>query len=330
MDCERVKEILPWLLNGTLSAAEQQMARAHLAQCQDCQQELQETAFAIAVHKQHPSEQALVDYAFDRPVGGPERDLIESHLASCAECSEQLGLAEQSRLLMKAEDNVVTFQPRPRATEAAPAPRRSMWLWQSAAAAATIIGFVALAGLWWNWQQAKELRGALTEEQRARQEQVAKLQEENEQLRQAPKPSETTGQTDGSQQEIARLQARVKELSAPQVNIPVLEVFPQELAERTGRDRVNQLQIPRFARAITLILNSQSASEGKKLSLEILDAGQKVVYGQQGVVRHSTGDYTVSVPTEFLPPGDYTFNIYGEAEGKRAKIESYRIRINKR
>jgi hypothetical protein len=44
-------------------------------------------------------------------------------------------------------------------------------------------------------------------------------------------------------------------------------------------------------------------------------------------VRNATGDYTISLPTEFLPPGSFTLNIYGEAKGKRVKVENYRIRI---
>jgi len=192
---------------------------------------------------------------------------------------------------------------------------------------ASLIGFVALGGLWRHWQQTKELRASLVEQQQARQEQIAGLQAENEQLRQASKAS---GQQDQAQQEIARLQAQIRELSAPQVNIPVLEIFPQGLAER-GEREVNQLQIPRGAKAVTLILNSQSAAESKSYSLEILDARQNTVWSQQGqqnLTRHSTGDYTINIPTGLLPPGSYTFNVYGQVAGKRLKIESYRIRIN--
>lgn len=337
MDCKRIVEILPWLLNGTLSAEEQQQARTHLAQCAECRRELQETAFAGAVHQRHISEQALVDYTFDRTALGPQRELIESHTARCAACAEQLALAEQSRRLLEAEESEVALQPpihlikdRPAKIDRAGTPRWPVRFWQTAAVAASLIGFVAVGGLWWSWQQTKSLRGALTEEQRARQEEVAKLEAENEELRQ-PQTPPGPAQPDQEQerQEIAQLQARIKELSTPQVNIPVLEVFPQELTERTERGRVNQLQIPRNARAVTLILNSQSASESKSYSLEIIDSGNSVVWSRQGVVRHSTGDYTVSVPTEFLPAGDHTFNVYGNVAGKRVKIESYRIHVRK-
>lgn len=99
------------------------------------------------------------------------------------------------------------------------------------------------------------------------------------------------------------------------------------MTERGEGDRINQLQIPRGAPAVTLILNSQSAVGSKSYSLEILDAGRSVVWSQQGLVRHATGDYTINISTDLLPPGIYTFNVYGHAGGKRVKIESYQIRI---
>src|SRR5262245_10708568 len=117
MDCQHVTEILPWLLNGSLDAAERQAARAHLSRCRQCRQELQETAFAGAVYQQHAPEEALVDYAFDRPSPDLDRALIERHLAECEQCAAELEMIEESRRLLETEDdledNVVAFKPRP-------------------------------------------------------------------------------------------------------------------------------------------------------------------------------------------------------------------------
>src|SRR5262245_32799734 len=154
---------------------------------------------------------------------------------------------------------------------------------------------------------------------------MAGLEAENQQLRQTQ--PQAANQLEQANREIAGLKAQVEELSAPQINIPVLEILPQEMTERGERSQVNQLQIPRGARTITLILNSQSASESKSYSLEILDARRNVVWSQQGLARHSTGDYTINIPAVLLPPNEYTINIYGQPDGKRVKIESYRIRI---
>jgi anti-sigma factor RsiW len=326
MDCQHAAEILPWLLNGSLAAEERQAARAHLAQCAQCQREFQETAFAAAVYHQHIPEEALIDYAFDRPSPEIDRGLIERHLDVCEECVAELELLEESHRLMKAEDNVFPFRPEKSITPNAPvevsASGRSLYRWWTyGAIAASVIGFIALTGWWWNWRQAR----SLNDQQVAMNRRLADLESENQQLRQTQ--PQTAGQLEQANREIASLKTRVEELSAPQINIPVLEIMPQEMSERGAPGKITQIQIPRGARAITLILNSQSATESKNYSLEILDTRRNMVWSQQGLTRHPTGDYTINVPAALLSPNEYTINIYGQTDGKRVKIESYRIRI---
>jgi hypothetical protein len=320
MNCQHVAEILPWLLNGSLDGAEREAARAHVSRCDQCRLELQETAFAGAVYQQHAPEEALVDYAFNRPSPDFDRDLIERHLAICEQCAAELETLEESRRLLDAESNVIAFKPRRRIAETAPAPA-PVRLWTYGAIAASVIGFVALTGWWWSWREAKNLN----EQQLAMNQRLAGLEAENQRLRQTQPQS--ANQLDQANREIASLKAQVEELSSPQINVPVLEAMPREMTERGERDRINQLQIPRGARTFTLILSSQSATESKSYSLEILDARRSLVWNQQGLVRHSTGDYTINISTDLLPPGIYTFNVYGHAGGKRVKIESYQIRI---
>src|SRR5262245_12637668 len=183
LDCQHVTEILPWLLNGSLDAAERQAARAHLSRCGQCRQELQETAFAGAVHQQHAPEGALVDYAFDRPSTDFDRGLLERHLAECEQCAAELEMLEESRRLLETEDNVVAFKPRPRAkvgiagTALMRAPTR---LWAYGAIAASVIGIVGLTGWWWSWRQARNLN----EQQIAMNQRLTGLEAENQQLRQ--------------------------------------------------------------------------------------------------------------------------------------------------
>lgn len=49
----------------------------------------------------------------------------------------------------------------------------------------------------------------------------------------------------------------------------------------------------------------------------------------QGLARNPTGDYTISLPAELLPPGRCTINVYARENGKLIKVESYRIQINR-
>src|SRR5262245_33981607 len=144
MDCQHAAELLPWLLNGSLAPEQRQSARADLSQWAKCERAFEETAFAAAVHQQHIPEEALIDYAFDRPLPEIDRGLIERHLDVCEQCVAELELVEESHRLMKAEDNVVTFRPGPPIMPVTPikegASRRGPYqLWTYGAIAASVI-----------------------------------------------------------------------------------------------------------------------------------------------------------------------------------------------
>ena len=66
MNCDEVRERLPWLDNGSLDAAEARAVEEHLAGCPDCQAERAETRIAggIFATAAHPSVAELVAYRF--------------------------------------------------------------------------------------------------------------------------------------------------------------------------------------------------------------------------------------------------------------------------
>jgi hypothetical protein len=187
--------------------------------------------------------------------------------------------------------------------------------WQYVALAASLIGIVAVAGRLWSWQQGRTLR----DEQRTVREQLANLKVENQQLRQ---------RQDQASREIAQLSERVKEMTSPQLNIPVLDVFSSLLTRDAAQPRVTDLRIPPDAKEVALILNPdpQNKTNYQKYSIELVDAQQRVIWSTQGLVRQPG---TIKLPTQLLPPGRVTINIYGISEGKSVKVESYQIRLNK-
>lgn len=321
MDCEQLVEILPWYVNGTLDDAQRETARAHLASCPRCRTEWEETRFALAAAQTHIHADALLDYVSRREMlPAHERTLLERHLVACTACAEEEALVRESFALQSEPARVIAFPPRL-------VPRwQSLRWWQFGAMAASLLGLVALVGWWWSWQQsrAKQIRLAqLTQTQRATGELVAALETENQRLRQTPAPTATPDNAN----RIAQLEARVRELSAPQLNVPVLEVFPAEMTQRDTSAPATQLTIPANARRVTLILNSQSTITARSYQLEIRDTRNRVVTTAQGLVRQATGDYTVSLAAESLPSGSYTFNVYTQVAGQRTKIESYRVRV---
>lgn len=314
--CEDIVGLLPWLLNGTLETAEAQAVRAHLAQCSACQRELEETAVAWLVGRQHVPTELLLDYAFAEPIAELYRAPLERHLAACQQCSEELEMARASRQWAETAERetplkVAQFPLRPR-------PRRAQ-LWQYGALAACLALFFALGGWFLAARRAQNEQARALAQERQLREQIARLETENRQLQQ-------TGEQQLNHKE-AELQARLRELQTPQANVPLFDLYPRELARRAAATTTNEITLPRAAKTITLILNSQS--EARTASLTIVSAQGAVVWRVTQLTRQAAGEYTLSLPAEFLPPGRYTFKLEAQQPGRRVALESFDLRLRR-
>ncbi len=94
--CDRVVELLPWLLNGSLEKAEQRTVREHLALCEACRGELHELGEVWSLASQHVPSLELARYALgERPVG-IERQAVERHLEICLSCRQEADLVRSA------------------------------------------------------------------------------------------------------------------------------------------------------------------------------------------------------------------------------------------
>lgn len=316
--CEDIAGLLPWLLNGTLEAAEAQAARAHFAHCAACQRELEETAVAWRVGRQHAPAELLLDYAFAQPVAELQRELLERHLAACQQCSEELAMARASRQWAETAERATP--PKVAQFPSSARPRRAQ-LWQYGALAACLALLFALGGWFLSARHAQTEQARWSAQERQWHAQVARLEGENRQLQQANQ------QQLGDQ--AAELQARLRELTAPQANVPLFDLYPRELARRSASATVNEITLPRAARTVTLIFNSQSQSEARAASLAIVNAQGIVVWRAAQLTRQAAGEYTLSLLAEFLPPGRYTFKLEAQQRGRRVALESFDVRLRR-
>lgn len=88
--CREVAELLPWLLNGSLDEDEKRLLRAHLAACESCRRELEETSKASQMLTQHIPSLTLAEFGLGLAASAIERERIERHLALCPSCSHEL------------------------------------------------------------------------------------------------------------------------------------------------------------------------------------------------------------------------------------------------
>lgn len=131
-DCERMQELLPWYVSGTLEAAERRTIADHLASCAGCRGELAKTTRIAWITDQHVPAETLAEYALGLPLEGLDRSVVERHLAHCDSCRDELELAERG-----------VSDP-----DEAPPAQRAPTGWAVAALAASVVLGVALGFIW--------------------------------------------------------------------------------------------------------------------------------------------------------------------------------------
>lgn len=322
MNCERVAELLPWLLNGTLDEPTRDAMDTHVAACPHCQRERSDTDFALDAFGRHVTPEELVEYAFGRPIDRADTETIESHLASCDACRDQLALVRESRNLMAIEGETRTPAIAPVAWHARL--RSSIPLPLAAGLVlATLIGS-------WTWTRREALVSeARLAEYRQGAGQVAGLEAELQQQRRrlADAGAELRQQHDRATSERAALESRLNALAVPQADVPVVEIYPIALAERDGRRQINDIDLSPAAASVTLILNAQARSSSTRYGLDLVDGQGRIVWGARGVTRRAADEYTLTLPAALIPPGLYRIDIYGDQTRTTFRTETYQIRI---
>jgi hypothetical protein len=158
MNCDLALELLPWLLNDSLAAAERQQVLEHLASCPGCRQALDDTRTAAAIFDWHPPAAELIAHAG----GGTAPAGLAEHLASCPACAAEMELLRTGRLLVESAERgvggpgrVALLRPPGDRSAAGPAgrpagerreDRATGRVWRRAAVAAGLGGLLALGG----------------------------------------------------------------------------------------------------------------------------------------------------------------------------------------
>ncbi len=150
MDTEHARELLPWLLNGTLEEPERSELLAALRGDEELRRELAETREAGQVFAQHVPAGELVAHAFGAPTALAAAR-IDAHLALCERCAEEVALVRESRSLSEEPDAPERRQPgvlpfrRPAAAPAGTGRSRRFAL---AASLAAMVGFGGWLATW--------------------------------------------------------------------------------------------------------------------------------------------------------------------------------------
>lgn len=127
-----------------------------------------------------------------------------------------------------------------------------------------------------------------------------------------------------------QLQQSVEDLSRPQLNAPVVDLFSASPL-RGGEGEAAVVELAPASRFFTLILSPKGSPDHAGYRLEILDSGGKTVWSADGLKKDRHGSFTLILARGFLDPGEYRLRLYGlGGSGDRGKlIEELRMRIDK-
>lgn len=123
-----------------------------------------------------------------------------------------------------------------------------------------------------------------------------------------------------------QLERSVEDLGRPQVNAPVVDLFPASpLRGEEGAGAV--VELAPASRFYTLILSPKGSPDYPGYRLEVLDSGGRAVWSADGLEKDRHGSFTLILARSFLDPGEYRFRLYGLAGESAKLIEELRVRI---
>lgn len=150
--------------------------------------------------------------------------------------------------------------------------------------AAGLATVIAGAGWWWSIQQAARQRAAWRQQQ-------------------------------------SELEARIEALSAPRVNIPVVELLPAEAgtslraAPREESSWVNQLNLPAGAPEIVLVLLHGGDGCTAGCTVELRQGDGEPILRLDGLAPDPAGHFSIRLPSRFLPRGRFSIQVRDSVSG---------------
>ena len=124
---------------------------------------------------------------------------------------------------------------------------------------------------------------------------------------------------------VAYLRGQVKDLSSPQLNAPILDLYP---AGSTRGEGTAVQTVPPDARLFTVVLNPAGRSAFAEYELQIVDAEGGEIRRDGGLQPNPYGSFSATLSRDLLGPGDFRVRLVGiDSGGGRQTVEEYALRI---
>ena len=138
--------------------------------------------------------------------------------------------------------------------------------------------------------------------------------------------SETSGRLLALERDNRALQSKiVARNSEPQVNAPVVDLFPRDAKDRSAQgSRLKAVDVPANSVA-TIVLYLRDGLPGLTYSLQISDTAAHLLWQGSGLTRGSDGALTVTIPGSFLADGEYTLRLLSGEGAGAPRVAEYRL-----
>jgi anti-sigma factor RsiW len=139
---------------------------------------------------------------------------------------------------------------------------------------------------------------------------------------------EMTHRSEQYETQVAELRQTLDTLLQPQINAPIEDLQPREVirGEGPGKD-VQSIRVPSSANFFILVLHVGDQPSHPGYALEISDRRGKLVWRGDGLQMSQFNDFTVALPSQSFPAGQYRIRLYGVRWERRQVVEEYTVRI---
>jgi hypothetical protein len=287
-------------------------------------------------------------------MGQQERAQMASHLVACSDCVEDYRILRSLRPLAEQAEAILAASTAPEDPEIKPNQRagerasdRLSAFWQRIAALVSparaafalvalllislALGLLLILPHQGRDREIAQLNRELAERDRALASVRESLDETRRQLEEAIRRSEQERHGSGSKQyedEIADLRQSLAELSRPQLDAPIVDLYPSSSTRGNATGDAERIEAPPTANFFTLILNVAGQPPASTYAVEILDSNGKRVWRGQRLRMGQDNSVNLTLARRMFPAGRYLIKLYGLRNGKQEPVADYPVQIS--
>ncbi len=125
---------------------------------------------------------------------------------------------------------------------------------------------------------------------------------------------------------VGSLRRTVADLSRPQVNAPIFDLYPQSAARSEPEER-GELALAPAVRWLSLVLNAPGSPDDATYRVEVRRADGGLAWQGEGLRKNAFGSFTLTLPRSLAGNGEVRVRLLATAAGEEKLVEEYPLRI---